>query len=107
MEVKETIHIEFELKNPDGSSRVESTLLRYNYISGQNAQDASINVNSYDLADLVEKIGAPNFQSIGVKLQVNLTLSNGTEKIGKVILPEDVMQASPAQLREMGNQAHH
>ena len=107
MQVNETIEITLELKNPDGSSCVEATLLRYNYISEQNAQDAHINVNSYDLADLVEKIGAPNFQSIGVKLQVNLTLSNGTEKIGKVILPEDVMQASPAQLREMGNQAHH
>ena len=107
MEVKETMHIEFELKNPDGTSRVETTLFRYDYISGQNAQDASINVNFYDLADLVEKIGAPNFESIGVKLQVNLTLSNGVEKIGEVILPENVMQASPAQLREMGNQAHH
>ena len=106
MEVKETMHIEFELKNPDGTTRIETTLLRYNYISGQNAQEASINVNSYDLADLVEKIGAPNFESIGVKLQVNLTLSNGVEKIGEVILPENVMQASPAQLREMGDQAH-
>ena len=106
MEVKEAMHIEFELKNPDGTTRIESTLLRYNYISGQNAQEASINVNSYDLADLVEKIGAPNFESIGVKLQVNLTLSNGVEKIGEVILPENVMQASPAQLREMGDQAH-
>ena len=107
MQVNETMEITLELKNPDGSSRVETTLLRYNYISEQNAQDAHINVNSYDLADLVEKIGAPNFQSIGVKLQVNLTLSNGTEKVGEVILPENVMQASPAQLREMGNQAHH
>ena len=106
MEVKEAMHIEFELKNPDGTTRIETTLLRYNYISGQNAQEASINVNSYDLADLVEKIGAPNFESIGVKLQVNLTLSNGVEKIGEVILPENVMQASPAQLREMGDQAH-
>ena len=104
MEVKEAMHIEFELKNPDGSSRVESTLLRYNYISGQNAQDASINVNSYDLADLIEKIGAPNFESIGVKLQVSQTPSNGVEKIGEVILPENVRQASPAQLREMGDQ---
>ena len=58
------------------------------------------------MADLVEKIGAPNFESIGVKLQVNLTLSNGVEKIGEVILPENVMQASPAQLREMGDHAH-
>ena len=105
MEVKEAMHIEFELKNPDGSSRVESTLLRYNYISGQNAQDASINVNSYDLADLIEKIGAPNFESIGVKLQVSLTLSNGVEKIGEK-LPQNVMQASPAQLREMGDQTN-
>ena len=106
MEVKEAMHIEFELKNPDGTTRIDSTVLRYNYISGQNAQEASINVNSYDLADLVEKIGAPNFESIGVKLQVNLTLSNGVEKIGEVILPENVMQASPAQLREMGDHAH-
>ena len=107
MQVNETMEITLELKNPDGSSRVETTLLRCNYISEQNAQAAYINVNSYDLADLVEKIGAPNFQSIGVKLQVNLTLSNGTEKVGEVILPENVMQASPAQLREMGNQVHH
>ena len=106
MEINETMQITLELKNPDGTSRVETTLLRYNYISGQNAQDASINVNSYDLADLVEKIGAPNFESIGVKLQVSLTLSNGVEKIGEVILPENVMQASPAQLREMGDHAH-
>ena len=74
------MEIALELINPDGSSRVETTLLRYNYISEQNAQDAYINVNCYDLADLVEKVGAPNFQSIGVKLQVNLTLSNGVEK---------------------------
>ena len=65
MEVKETMHIEFELKNPDGSSRVETTLLRYNYISGQNAQDASINVNSYDLADLIEKMGHRNLNLSG------------------------------------------
>ena len=76
MEINETMQITLELKNPDGSPRVETTLLRYNYISMQNAQDACININSYDLADLVEKVGAPNFQSIGVKLQVNLTLSN-------------------------------
>ena len=107
MQVNETMEITLELRNPNGSSRVETCNIRYNYISEQNAHDAHINVNSYDLADLVEKIGAPNFQSIGVKLQVNLTLSNGTEKVGEVILPEDVMQASPAQLREMGNQAHH
>ena len=105
MEINETMQITLELKNPDGTSRVETTLLRYNYISMQNAQDACI--NTYDLADLVEKVGAPNFQSIGVKLKVNLTLSNGIEKIGEVTLPENVMQASPAQLREMGDQAHH
>ena len=107
MEINETMQITLELKNPDGTLRVETTFLRYDYISEQNAQDACININSYDLADLVEKIGAPNFQSIGVKLQVNLTLSNGVEKIGEVIPPQNVMQASPAQLREMGNQAHH
>ena len=107
MEVNEAMEITLELKNDDGTSRVETQLFRYNYISGQNAQDASININSYDLADLVEKVGAPNFQSIGVKLQVNLTLSNGIEKVGEVTLPENVMQASPAQLREMGDQAHH
>ena len=107
MEINKTMQITLELKNPDGTSRVETTLLRYNYISEQNAQDACININSYDLADLVEKVGAPNFQSIGVKLQVNLTLSNGIEKVGEVTLPENVMQASPAQLREMGDQAHH
>ena len=107
MEINETMQITLELKNPDGTSRDESTLLRYNYISEQNAQDACININSYDLADLVEKIGAPNFQSIGVKLQVNLTLSNGIEKVGEVMLPENVMQASPAQLREMGDQAQN
>ena len=107
MEINEAMQITLELKTPDGSSCVETTLLRYNYISMQNAQDACININSFDLADLVEKVGAPNFQSIGVKLQVNLTLSNGIEKIGDVTLPENVMQASPAQLREMGNQAHH
>ena len=52
--------------------------------------------------DLVCKVRAPNFESIGVKLQVNLTLSNGVEKVGEVVLPENIMQASPAQLREMG-----
>ena len=107
MEVNETMQITLELKNPDGTSRVETTLLRYNYISEQNAQDACISINSYDLANLAEKVGAPNFQSIGVKLQVNLTLSNGVEKVGEVIIHENVMQASPAQLRKMGNQAHH
>ena len=61
MQVNETMEITLELKNPDGSSRVETTLLRYNYISEQNAQDACINVNSYDLADLVEKIGHRTF----------------------------------------------
>ena len=58
------------------------------------------------MAELVERVGASNFQSIGIKLQVNLTLSNGIEKVGEVTLPENVMQASPAQLREMGDQAH-
>ena len=104
--MNETIQITMELRNQDGTSRTETTLFRYNYISEQNAQDACININSFDLADLVEKVGAPNFQSIGVKLQVNLTLSNGIEKVGEVTLPENVMQASPAQLREMGDQAH-
>ena len=107
MEVNETIQITLELKNPDGTSRVETALFRYNCISQQNAQDACINVNCSDLADLVEKVGAPNFEFIGVKLQVNLTLSNGVEKVGEVILPENVIQASPAQLKEMVNQAHY
>ena len=61
MQVNETMQITFELKNPDGTSRVETTLLRYNYIGDQNAQDACINVDSYDLADLVEKIGHRTF----------------------------------------------
>ena len=107
MEINESMQITLELKNPDCSSRVETTLLRYNYISMQNAQDACININFYDLAELVERVRASNFQSIGIKLQVNLTLSNGIEKVGEVTLPENVMQASPAQLREMGDQAHH
>ena len=107
MELNKTLQITLELKNSDDSSRVEPTLFRYNYISEQNAQDACINVNWFDLADLVEKVGAPNFEAIGAKLQVNLTLSNGIEKVGEVILPEKVMQASPAQLREMGNQADY
>ena len=53
------MQITFELKNPDGTSRVETTLFRYNYISEQSAQNACINVNCFDLADLVEKVGAP------------------------------------------------
>ena len=91
MQVNETMEITLELRNPNGSSRVETTLLRYNYISEQNAQDACINVNCFDLANLIEEVGAPNFEAIGVKLQVNLTLSNGVEKVGEVVLPEDVM----------------
>ena len=82
MEVNETMQITLELKNPDGTSRVETTLFRYNYISEQSAQNASINVNCFDLADLVEKVG-------------------------EVVLPEHVMKASPAQLREIGNQTYH
>ena len=60
------MQITLELKNPDGSSRVETTLLRYNYISMQNAQDACIDINSFDLADIVEKVWAPNFEAIRV-----------------------------------------
>ena len=56
MEVKETMQITMELKNPDGTSRLETTLFRYNYISEQSAQNACINVNCFDLADLVEKV---------------------------------------------------
>ena len=82
MEVNETMQITMELRNPDGTSRTETTLFRYNYISEQSAQNASINVNCFDLADLVEKVEAPNFESIGIKLQVNLTLENGQEKVG-------------------------
>ena len=53
------MQITMELKNPDGTSRFETKLCRYNNISEQSAQNACINVNCFDLADLVEKIGSP------------------------------------------------
>ena len=95
MEVHETKQITMELKNPDGTSRIETTLFRYNYTREQSVQNGCINVNCFDLADLVEKLGAPIFESIGIKLQVNLTLENGDEKLGEVVLPENITKASP------------
>ena len=66
--------------NADGTSRIETTRFRYNYTTDQSLWNGSISVNCFDLAELVEKNGAPNFESIGVKLQVNLTSENGEEK---------------------------
>ena len=36
-----------------------------------------------------------------------MTLENGDEDVGEVVLPENVMKASPAQLREIGNQTYN
>ena len=108
MEIHEQMLLELDLLNPDGSVRRENMIFRYSYTSGQPLNEGSINVNAFDLAELVERSGAQNFEYLGIKLQVNLTLQNGEEeieKIGEVVLPELIMKASPAQLREMGNQS--
>ena len=68
MEVHETMQISMELKYPNGTSRIETTLFRYNYTREKYVQNGYINIKCFDLADLVQKAGAPNFESIGIKL---------------------------------------
>lgn len=104
MEIHETFEFELELINPNGSTRIEKVLFRYKYLSGQVTTSPEIHVNSNDLAKLIETIGAPNFDSIGIKLMVKLTTNDGQEKLGEVDLPENVRKASPAELRAMGDQ---
>ena len=101
-EVYESIYVDLELKNDDGTSRTEVVRLRYNYTSGQSLDQGHVMMNAFDLALLIETVGAENFESLGVKLQVHLTLEGGQEKIGEIVLPDHIMKATPSQLREIG-----
>ena len=92
-----------EIRNPDGTSRVEHVQFRFRYRIGQFTSSPEVEINPYDLAQLVETVGAPNFESIGIKLTVKLTLASGEEKMGEIELPESIRKASPSELRAIGD----
>ena len=66
------------------------------------ARDMRIKINAYDLAKLVEMLGTRNLNEAGIKLCARVTFEDGSQRPQEVTLPEEAMQATPAQLREMG-----
>ena len=66
------------------------------------ARDVKIKINAYDLAKLVELLESRNLKEVGIKLSARITFENGSQRLKEVDLPENIMQATPSQLREMG-----
>ena len=93
MEKTETILIEIKGKGTHP--------LHVKYTTGL-VNDLKIEINAQDLARLIELIEAPNLKESGIKISAIVTLENGTQEPNEVTLPEYIMLASPAKLREMG-----
>ena len=102
MEKKGKILIEVEKEDVNGVTINEVIAINYKYHTGQ--FNPEIKINAYDLARLVELLEVPNFEATGLRLQIKLILEGGEEKMGEVNLPEHIRKASPAQLREIGDQ---
>ena len=49
-----------------------------------------LEINSYNLAKLIETVEAQNFESVGMKLTVKLKLSNGDLRMGEIDLPANI-----------------
>ena len=101
MEKKGKVYIQVGKEDENGVKTNGFIALNYKYYTGE--FNPEIKINAYDLAQLVELLEAPNFESTGLRLQIKLTLEGGEEKMGEVNLPENIRRASPAQLREIGD----
>ena len=101
MEKKGKVLIQVDKLDANGVKTNEFHALNYKYHTGQ--FNPEIKINAYDLARLVELLEAPNFKATGLRLQIKLVLEGGEEKMGEINLPEHIRNASPAQLREIGD----
>ena len=63
----------------------------------------SAEINAYDMADMLEAVKANNFKETGLKFKGNVTLSDGSKKEANIVLSEKIVNASPKELREIGD----
>ena len=63
----------------------------------------SAEINAYDMANMLEAVNANNFKETGLKFKGMATLTDGSKKEASIVLSEKVMNASPKELREIGD----
>ena len=68
-----------------------------------NNTTASAEINAYDMADMLEAVNANNFKETGLKFKGKVTLTDGSKKDANIVLSEKVVNASPKELREIGD----
>ena len=64
---------------------------------------SSADINAYDMASMLEAVNANNFKETGLKFKGKVTLSDGSQRNASIDLSEKIVNASPKELREMGD----
>ena len=77
--------------------------IRYRYRQNQDTPNIFADINAYDLARLIEALEMPNYRATGLKFQALLTMESGLQVTEYINFSEEIMEASPTQLREIGD----
>ena len=80
-------------------------IIRYKYKF--NDTSLEIHVNGIDLALLLELTNRRNLQELQFQLEIEIVKTDGTTEEIAVILPQEVILATPAQLRQMEATSPH
>ena len=80
-------------------------IIRYRYKFNPN--NIEIHVNGMDLALLLELTNKRNLQELHFQLEIDIVKPDGSTEEIAVILPQEVMLATPAQLRQMEATSPH
>jgi len=80
-------------------------IIRYRYKI--NDTSLEIHVNGRDLALLLELTNRRNLQELQFQLEIEIIKPDGSTEEIAVILPQEVILATPAQLRQMEETSPH
>ena len=80
-------------------------IIRYKYKFNPN--NIELHVNGNDLALLLELTNKSNLQELHLQLEIDIVKPDGSTEEIAVILPQEVMLATPAQLRQMEATSPH
>ena len=90
------------LEIPSRNSQID---IRYKYQFTPN--NLAIHVKGHDLALLFELTNKRNLQELHFQLEIEIVKTDGNTHEIKVILPQEVMLATPATLRQMEIASSH
>ena len=83
----------------------DSHIIRYRYQFTPN--NIVIHVNGHDLALLLELKNKRNLQELHFQFEIDIVKTNGSTEEITIILPQEVMLATPETLRQMEVASSH